>query len=1406
MTMSHYTAISIKKVKTSLSADGKCVKKFRPMTQPGTINSIRFAFKTSRPGQDMMMVLLQNQGISNGDTEKEFLAVELRDGRVRFTWNVGGGIGVVTDNKKVVSEVSTIKESEKWYRVKAERIGGLGRLTVHRLSDTAGAPITNTSTVGFSLMGLDDTTDIFVSGVPQDVIVYPSLTSRNFSGCMGDMHIDETLVGLFNFERNTMDSCSACLEVPSQPPAANVYSFDGTGYAVTDKNRFLSPLIANIILDFKTYWDNASLFFVGNPQTSEFMAIELENGFVVFKYYLGQGSYGRIQSEMKYNRNQWVSVAAAHSGLLAVLEVSKVESLITQGNPGDHLLNVSMNDLFFGGIPPSVNLDIYRKGSGHHVSGDSFLGCMRSLQLSSNAVNLWDGKSTIGVLEGCKESGLRSIGFYGSGFAEYQGVSMISSESDLSISFSTTEPDGLLLLAKNVNGDSYYSLVLKDGLVYGKFSGGRNPISINSKERYNDGKVHTVAVRKLDRKIEIYVDDKVVATGNLDRQLRDIAVREDGGLYLGGVPEGLNVDDQAETSKSLDGCLSDVVINRGILNINQPKKYDRADIGRCKLMEMQHDRMLVDPEPPLASDAPSNISPSQPPAANVYSFDGTGYAVTDKNRFLSPLIANIILDFKTYWDNASLFFVGNPQTSEFMAIELENGFVVFKYYLGQGSYGRIQSEMKYNRNQWVSVAAARSGLLAVLKVSKVESLITQGNPGDRLLNVSMNDLFFGGIPPSVNLDIYRKGSGHHVSGDSFLGCMRSLQLSSNAVNLWDGKSTIGVLEGCKESGLRSIGFYGSGFAEYQGVSMISSESDLSISFSTTEPDGLLLLAKNVNGDSYYSLALKDGLVYGKFSGGRNPISINSKERYNDGKVHNVAVRKLDRKIEIYVDDKVVATGNLDRQFRDIAVREDGGLYLGGVPEGLNVDDQAETSKSLDGCLSDVVINRGKANCILNINQPKKYDRADIGRCKLMEMQHDRMLVDPEPPLASDAPSNIRMLEVEPMSRKVKPTKNSLQDKMGTPTSGPTPCATVARSVDFQVDALTFGEADMSFHQINTSKKEILRKFEISLDFRTFYQNGLLIYLSNLDHTEFVAAQIKDHVLVLVLTRNDDIKVVTVNTSTSLADGQWHNVKVDKNLQRISVVVDGNEENMGSRKIAKVLKVEPPLFIGGVPSSFKPLLNENVVAHSVRGCIRGLKIDGDSRPSSEATLASGVEKCYAKVEKGAYFNGEAWGLYDDKFSVGQKFKMELDFRTNKADGILVNITSQNLKNSIGLEISKGKVIFTAVIAGQQFSLKSQNGFCDNVWHKVKVGMEKRTIAMQVDDGEIYQDTLAGDITLSNLRAPLYLGATPDVFAKVASSRHRGYQGCMRDVIINNKQVNWFDLQRSFSLQKTACPVA
>ncbi|WAR23621.1 LAMA2-like protein, partial [Mya arenaria] len=861
------------KVKTSLSADGKCVKKFRSMTQPGTINSISFAFKTTKPNQDMMMVLVQNQGISEGDDEKEFLAVELRDGNVRFSWNAGGGVGSVTDNKKVISETSVIKESEKWYNVKAERIGGLGRLIVHRLSEPAGAPLTNTSKVGFSLMALSEQTNVYASGVPDSVVIDKVLTKRNFSGCMGSMYIDETL-------------------------------------------------------------------------------------------------------------------------------------------------------------------------------------------------------------------------------------------------------------------------------------------------------------------------------------------------------------------------------------------------------------------------------------------------------------------------------------GEYMALELENGHVVFKYYLGQGSLGQLQTVMKYNRNQWVSVAAARSGLMGLLEVG-TEQLISEGPRGDTLLDVSKNDLYYGGIPPSVNMDVFQKASGGLVSSERFLGCMSGLQISVDSVNLWEGKSTVGVSEGCRESGLRSIGFYGSGFAEYQGVSMVAQESDLSISFSTMEPDALLLLAKNVNGD-------------------------------------------------LYVDDTMVATDRLQRRFSDIAVREDGGLYLGGVPDGLKVDDQAATSKSLDG--------------ILNINQPKQYDRADIGRCAQRGGANDNGLLLPEERLASDAPANIRMAEEIPLAPVIKPTKQSktkpeekMASDMAVPaTEGPTPCAKLDNDFKFETDAFTFGETEVSFHQVNVSRKEISRKFRISLDFRTYFQNGVLFYLSNRDHKQFLTAQLVEGNIQLVYSRKDEVKEVKLKTDASLSDGQWHSVVVDKKNQRISVYVDGDEKHERGGKIAKALKVDPPLFVGGLPDNFLPLVNDQVVATSMRGCLRNLLVENDVKTFKDSTLVSGVDRCYANVEKGAYFNKYAYGVYD--------FSLEIEFRTSQPKGILTAITSQNGRNAMGLELVNGQVKFKAINRGGEISIKSEYGLCDNVWHKVKVTVMENSISLQVDDGEILKDFTANDVKNMKTKSALYIGGVPDSESPEVLSTNKNFEGCLRSVKINNSPLDWFNLERSVEIQKTACPVA
>ena len=59
-----------------------------------------------------------------------------------------------------------------------------------------------------------------------------------------------------------------------------------------------------------------------------------------------------------------------------------------------------------------------------------------------------------------------------------------------------------------------------------------------------------------------------------------------------------------------------------------------------------------------------------------------------------------------------------------------------------------------------------------------------------------------------------------------------------------------------------------------------------------------------------------------------------------------------------MDDKTIGRGRLGNRFDKITVREDSGLYLGGLPVNLdtNIGDKAAVTQTLDGCISDVVIN------------------------------------------------------------------------------------------------------------------------------------------------------------------------------------------------------------------------------------------------------------------------------------------------------------------------------------------------------------------------------------------------------------------------------------------------------------------
>lgn len=62
------------------------------------------------------------------------------------------------------------------------------------------------------------------------------------------------------------------------------------------------------------------------------------------------------------------------------------------------------------------------------------------------------------------------------------------------------------------------------------------------------------------------IDDNEAGSTRLPKGITRIEVLPDTGLFMGGVPDGVNVGTSASTSQALQGCIRDVVLNGKYVN------------------------------------------------------------------------------------------------------------------------------------------------------------------------------------------------------------------------------------------------------------------------------------------------------------------------------------------------------------------------------------------------------------------------------------------------------------------------------------------------------------------------------------------------------------------------------------------------------------------------------------------------------------------------------------------------------------------------------------------------------------------------------------------------------------------------------------------------------------------------
>lgn len=106
--------------------------------------------------------------------------------------------------------------------------------------------------------------------------------------------------------------------------------------------------------------------------------------------------------------------------------------------------------------------------------------------------------------------------------------------------------------------ESYYSISLVDGRAEVRIDSGKGPVTLVSQTVCNDGRFHTISVIKSGRKLELRVDDELQASSQLPGRTIVVKARD---LYLGGIPEGMDVSQYVSHFTPFVGTIKDVLFN-----------------------------------------------------------------------------------------------------------------------------------------------------------------------------------------------------------------------------------------------------------------------------------------------------------------------------------------------------------------------------------------------------------------------------------------------------------------------------------------------------------------------------------------------------------------------------------------------------------------------------------------------------------------------------------------------------------------------------------------------------------------------------------------------------------------------------------------------------------------------------
>ncbi|TDG95841.1 hypothetical protein EPR50_G00244710 [Perca flavescens] len=726
-----------------------------------TSTSIVLLFKTLSPG-GLLLYLASNN-------TRDFLSMELVEGRVRLTFDLGSGALTLTSNRKY--------NTGAWYKITLQRSKRKGYLSIMAADQSSEKEVLEAESPGSaSDLNRSDLDPIYIGGLPASRPIRRQVVSRSYVGCIKNVEIARSNFDLLRDAYGVRKGC--VLE------AVRSVSLLAGGFV-----EIAAPPLgqeAELLFSFSSLNQSGVLlaaFSEERTQRKYFLSVQLLSG--ALEAELGEvGGATRKVTAVKPDGASF-SDGTKHSVIINVnrkslsLQVDEEQRKSVSLLPGG-LSRLSPASFFIGGLPsgeesrlPIRLQEVYR----------SFRGCIQHLVLSGALVDLSGavkyegaeldsclleeraggvvlpedqdveptdpaplpgtppiqlGAMTPGALTCALEAGpsfLPAAVQFGSSKHSHMtfiiAPDAVRKSVSLKLSVRSRALDGLLLLLSDSKQMDFVVLRLTAGRLMMSADLGRGPASITSSVAVNDGEWHAVTGEVSRRSLSVSVDGLSPDSASLRGNQLDV----DSSLYLGGLPHTHSTR-RINASSSISGCVRSVSLNGAMLDLSKPAS--QHDVTSC-----------------FTTDQTGSY------------FNGSGYATLMRDGYKVGSDVSVSLEFRTSQSDGVFLGISSAKVDA-IGLEMINGQVVFNVNNGAGrvsvrSIGPLLCDARWHR-----LLARKSKHSLSLSIDG-RSYSTP-NPYPQSTSAETNNpVYLGGFPVGVRQNCLSTIS-------RFRGCLRNLQL------------------------------------------------------------------------------------------------------------------------------------------------------------------------------------------------------------------------------------------------------------------------------------------------------------------------------------------------------------------------------------------------------------------------------------------------------------------------------------------------------------------------------------------------------------------------------------------------------------------------------------------------------